>query len=123
VVSALGKARLATDLDPGDFAGLRNKLAKKWGAHRLGMTIQCVHCPFKFAFDAGLIPMPFRFGSGFKRPSKKTLRLHRASKGPKLFTADELCKLLDLASPAMKAMILLGINGGDGNGDTGRGGC
>jgi integrase len=119
VVSALGKARLATDLDPDDFAGLRNKLAKKWGAHRLGKTIQCVRCLFKFAYDAALIPAPIRFGPGFKRPSKKTLRLHRASQGPKLFTAEEIRKLLDLASPAMKAMILLGINGGFGNSDAG----
>ena len=46
------------------------------------MTIQCIRSVFKHAFDAGLIAAPVRFGPGFKRPTKKTLRLHRAEQGP-----------------------------------------
>ena len=87
---ALGKTRLVADLDPQDFAALRNRMAKKWGPHRLAVTIQHIRILFKHAFDAGLIPTPVRFGPGFKRPTKKTFRLHRAEQGPKLFTADEL---------------------------------
>jgi integrase len=45
------------------------------------------------------------------------LRLARAEKGPKMFEADELRQILDVASPGMKAMILLGINCGFGNSD------
>ena len=30
---------------------------------------------FKYAYEAGLIDRPMRFGPGFARPSKKTLRL------------------------------------------------
>ena len=62
LVSHMGKTRLVADLDPEDFAALRNKMAKKWGPHRLAVTIQHVRSVFKFAFDAGLIPT--RFGSG-----------------------------------------------------------
>jgi integrase len=58
-----------------------------------------------------------RFGPGFKRPSKKTFRLHRAQQGPKLFAADEIRRLLAEAGASMQAMILLGINCGFGNGD------
>jgi integrase len=119
VIPAFGWSRLVSDLDPADFAKLRNKMTKKWGPHRLGTTIQCVRCLFKFAYDAGLITAPVRFGPGFKRPSKKTLRLHRAAQGPKLFTAAEIRDLLDRAGPAMRAMILLGINCGFGNNDCG----
>jgi len=54
------------------------------------------------------------------RPSKKTLRLHRAAKGPKLFTPQETRSLLAAAGTQMKAMILLGINCGFGNADCGR---
>jgi integrase len=120
VVAAFGKGRLVTDMDPDDFAGLRNRLARRLGLHGLGTHIQCVRCVFKHAFDAGLVPSPIRFGPGFKRPSKKTLRLHRAAQGPKLFTAEEVRHLIDAAGPAMKAMLLLGINGGFGNTDCGR---
>jgi integrase len=48
------------------------------------------------------------------------LRVNRARKGPKLFTADEVCRMIDAAGPAMKAMILLGINCGFGNADCGQ---
>jgi integrase len=117
VVAHLGKARLVSDLDPQDFAALRKKMAKKWGPHRLGTTIQYVRSIFKHAFEAGVIPAPVRFGPGFKRPSKKTMRLHRAEQGPKLFTAEEIRKLIGVAGTPMKAMLLLGINCGFGNAD------
>jgi len=117
LVAKMGKTRLVADLDPADFAALRNRMAKKWGPHRLAVTIQHIRSIFKHAFDAELIAAPVRFGPGFKRPTKKTFRLHRAQQGPKLFTADEIRRLLDAAGTAMKAMILLGINGGFGNGD------
>lgn len=57
-----------------------------------------------------MIDRPVRFGPGLKRPSKKTVRLHRAKQGAKLFTAAEIHELMDASPPAIKAMILLGIN-------------
>jgi integrase len=61
-----------------------------------------------------------RYGQAFKRPSRKVVRIDRARKGPKLFTADEIRRLLAAAGTSMRAMILLGINGGFGNADCGR---
>jgi integrase len=120
VVAHLGKTRLADDAGPDDFATLRSKMAKQWGPHRLGSKlIQYTRCLFKHALDAGLIARPVRFGPGFKRPSKKVLRLTRASHGPKLFTADEIRRLHAGAGVQLKAMILLGINCGFGNADCG----
>src|SRR5262249_12525554 len=74
---------------------------------------------FKHAYESGLLDKPMRFGPDFKRPSKKTLRIDRAKKGVKLFTADEIRRLLDAAGTPMRAMILLGINAGFGNADCG----
>jgi integrase len=120
VVAHVGKSRLAEDVGPDDFAALRKKVAKKWGPQRLGSKlIQYTRCLFKHALDAGLIDRPVRFGPGFKRPSKKVLRLNRAEAGPKLFTAEEIRRLIDAAGPSMRAMILLGINCGFGNADCG----
>jgi integrase len=119
ILAAFGKGRLVSDIGPDDFARLRNKMARKWGPHRLSKTIQFVRCVFKHAYDAGLIDRATRFGPGFKRPSKKTLRLHRAKQGPKLFAAEEVRKLLEAASAQLRAMILLGINAGYGNADCG----
>src|SRR5262249_34890726 len=62
---------------------------------------------------------PVRFGPAFKSPTQKVLRLHRAAGGPKLFSAQEVRRLIDAANPMLKAMILLGINAGFGNNDIG----
>jgi hypothetical protein len=66
-----------------------------------------------------LIDRSVRFGPGFKRPSKKGLRLSRAEQGPKLTSADEVGRMIDAAGVPMKAMLLLGINCGFGNTDCG----
>jgi hypothetical protein len=69
LVAHVGKGRLLANLDPDDFTGLRKRLAKKWGPHRLKKAIQYIRCLFKDAYDSGLIDRPVRFGPSFKRPS------------------------------------------------------
>jgi integrase len=115
----LGKSRLVEDIDPEDFAALRKAMARKWGPVTLGNVIQRMRVMFKFAWDEGLISRPVRYGQSFKRPSRKVIRIDRAKKGPKLFTAEEIRRLLDTASVHVRAMILLGINAGFGPADCG----
>lgn len=107
------------DLRPEDFERYRVKVSKSIGPVRLGNEVQRVRSLFKFAFDDGRIDRPVRFGPGFKKPSKKTLRLHRAARGPKMFEAAEIQQMLKAAGPQLRAMILLGINCGFGNHDCG----
>jgi integrase len=120
LVSRFGKGRLVVDLGPEDFAALRQHAAKTWGPVRLGSAIQRVRSVFKYALDASLTDRPVRFGPGFKRPSKKVLRLHKAKQGAKLFTAEEVRRLIDAANVQLRAMILLGVNCGFGNADCGK---
>jgi integrase len=120
LVAHFGKGRLVEDLGPKDFAGLRNKMAERWGVVYLGVVVQEVRSVFKYAFDAELIDRPVRTGPGFKAPARKVLRLHKAARGPRLFTADEIHRMLAAAGVQMKAMILLGINCGFGNADCGK---
>jgi integrase len=120
LVKGLGKQRLVTTLDPQDFATLKSKLSKRNGPHRMCTVIQVIRCAFKHAYEVGTLDRPMRFGPSFKRTSKKTLRLHRAKQGPKLFTPDEIRKLVSAAGTPMKAMLLLGINCGFGPTDCGR---
>jgi integrase len=119
LVKHMGKGRIVSDLDPQDFGTLRKNMARKWGPHRLGTTIQYVRSIFKHAFEAGLIPTPVRFGPEFKRPTKKTMRLHRAERGPKLLTPQQVRAMIRKAGQPLKAMVLLGINAGYGNADVG----
>lgn len=119
VVTKLGRERLADDITGDDFAKLRRDLAKTLGPVALGNEIQRIRILFKHAYDAALIDRPIRYGPEFKRPSKKVLRLHRAAKGPRMFEAVELKRLIDGAGVPLKAMLLLGINCGLGNHDCG----
>jgi integrase len=119
MVAGLGKTTPVSALDPADFAALKNKLAKKNGPPRMSTIVQVIRCAFKHAYEAGRLDHPMRFGPQFKRTSAKTLRLHRARQGLKLFTADEVRRLLDAATQPLRAMIYLGINAGYGNTDCG----
>src|SRR5262249_52460025 len=110
LAAAFGLTRLVPDLATDDFERLRVALAKNWGPVALGNEIQRVRVVFNFGFDAGLIATPMRYGLGFKRPSKKTLRLGRNAKGPRMFEA---------AGVPLRAMVLLGVNCGFGNVDCG----
>lgn len=119
LVKEFGKYRIVADLQPDDFASLRNFMAKKWGPHRLAKIIQYVRSVFKHAYESGLLDRPMRFGTGFNRPTKKAIRIHKGKQDKKLFTADEIRKMLDASGVQLKAMILLGINAGFGNSDCG----
>jgi integrase len=125
IYAHFGGGRAVADLGPDDFAALRRKLAKKWGPVTLGNVIQRIRVAFKFACDDGLIDRPVRYGQAFKRPSRKVVRVERARKGPKLFTAEEVRRLLGLppwrpaAGVQVEAMIWLGVNCGLGNSDCG----
>jgi hypothetical protein len=120
MVKGLGKGQSATGLAPQDFTTLKAKLAKTNSPPRMCTVIQVIRSAFKHAYESGLLDRPMRFGPEFKRTSKKTLRLHRARQGPKLFTREEIHKVLDVAGVQMRAMVLLGINCGFGNTVQGR---
>jgi integrase len=117
VVAFFKPWRLVSDLGHTDFERLRSKLASAVGPVCLGNYVTQVRILFKYAFDNGLIDLPMRFGSGFRKPSLATLRRARNKKGPRMFTRKELRAALRAASKPMKAMLLLGINCGFGNTD------
>ncbi len=120
VVTEFGTDRLLIDLRPDDFAKLRAAMSQKWGLVRVGNVVQYIRVLFKFAYEMELIEVPVRVGPGFKRPARNALRKARNAKDLRLFTASDLTTAIDAAGPTMKAMILLGINAGLGNGDVGR---
>ncbi len=117
MIGEFGKRRLVEDIGPSDFASMRRKMAKRWGLHRLANHIQYTRSVFKFGVEEGLIVKAVRYGTGFKKPSKKNFRIEKSKQEIKLFTADEIRRMLATATPSMKAMILLGVNCGFGNAD------
>jgi integrase len=117
LIDKLGRDRLVDDLRPDDFAAIRTSLAQAWGPVRLRNEINRARVVFKFAFDQRLIERPVHFGQSFDRPTAKSLRRARHEAGPRLFSADELRRILDAAEVQLRAMTLLGLNAGFGNSD------
>jgi hypothetical protein len=77
---------------------------------RLGNAIIRARSVFKYGTAKGLIERVVRYGTRFKKPDMLVLRRHRTRQGTKLFTAEEIRKILDASNPTMRAMVLPGIN-------------
>lgn len=115
--ASLGKDSMVTSLIPADFERLRAEYGKTWGPVRVGNEIQRVRGVFRHALRQGFLDRAVIFGEGFKKPSRTTLRKHRAAQGVRMFEAAQIRKLLEQAGPTMRAMILLAINCALGNHD------
>lgn len=117
LADAFGKSRVVSDLRPDDFEAFRADTAKTRGPLSLGDEVRRTRSLFKYAHEAGLIETPMRFGPAFKMPGRKVVRQARNQSGSRMFEADELRTILGAAKRPMRAMILLGINGGFGQSD------
>lgn len=115
----LGKTSIVEELRPTDLMKLRRVLSKTLNATSLGNEVGRCRVILRYAFENGLTDKPVRFGD-FKRPAKRVARREKAKAGSKLFSVEDIKKLLDAADTQMKAMILLGVNCGFGNGDCGQ---
>ncbi|MBP87252.1 MAG: hypothetical protein CMJ64_11110 [Planctomycetaceae bacterium] len=117
LIEAFGKWRRVDDLAPDDFEKLRAKLNKELSIVTVKNEINRCRIILKYAHDQQKIEKPVAFGQSFDKPSARALRKLRNEAGPKLFAANELTPILAEADPWMRAMVLLGINGGLGNTD------
>lgn len=117
VLEVFGGERLVDSLKPNDFRKLNAEFAKTHSQGRRAKDITQTKMIFNWALSEGLIDRMPAFGSGFKRPSKDKIELEKQEGGKKLFTADEIQRLIDHADATMTAMILLGVNCALGNAD------
>ena len=121
LLDEFGAGRFIADLRIADFETFHAKLTKKYGRSTLGSQITMTRSVFKYAFEVERIGRPVKYGPSFKAPDKTEIRKAKAKAkhqhGVRTFAADEIRKMLDVASPQLRAMILLGINCGMGNSD------
>jgi serine/threonine protein kinase/integrase len=117
MVVTFGGGRSVSTLAPTDFAALRGRMVERWGPVRLANSITRTRSVFKYGMDNGLIEKAVRYGSEFRKPDKAVLRRHRAQAGERMLESDQLRKVITAAPVALRAMILLGLNGGLGNFD------
>ncbi len=117
VLETIDGERDAGSMQSVDFADLRKKLAKRYNPVSLSKRMGQIKSVFLHAYKCRLIDRPADFGPSFEKPSAKKLRQVRLAKGAQDFTRDELHRMLEVAKPVVRAMILLGVQGGLGNSD------
>jgi hypothetical protein len=70
-------------------------MSKTCGVHRRGKFVQLTPTIFKYGSENKLVEKNVLFGSAFKKPGKKTTRMHKAAGGKTMFAADEIRLMLD----------------------------
>ena len=120
LVQVFGRARDVTTIQPTDWSSYRKRFPKTWGPTTINNEIRRTKVLVNWGVENELL-RPMRYGTGFKpvRKSvkKKAANKHREQHGAKSFTASEIHRLIDGATVAMRAQILLGSNCGFGNTD------
>jgi len=127
----VGSQRVVSDLRPEDFERFRLRLVQKGlggrkglGVHALNRAITVIKGLFKYAFQADLIDRPMKYGTGFDKPSatlkRKARQAAELANGKRLFEPAEIRAMLENTEVPLRAMMLLGINGGMGNTDCAR---
>ncbi len=106
-------------LGPEDLQDLRTKLFDGVNPTTAGNRIRMAKTAIRYIET--IVPK-FRmdFGKWFAQPSAKVKRKARVEGGKKLHTALQIRTAVESANPAMKAILLLGINCAFGNSDCGR---
>jgi integrase len=120
LVRKLGRYTNVEQLTPADFADLRKHFAKGKSLVTLKNSITRSMAIINYAHKQRLVRHPIDVGESFKKPKKVALKREKLASGGKSFTIEELRLLYHAANPQMKCFILLGLNGGMGNGDVGQ---
>lgn len=105
---------IVSQISPATFASYKAEMGKKWNVVALGNEITRVRSLFRWCYESRLIKERTHFGPDFKKAGAKVLRKHRRLAGKKLFSSEEIRRLLDYSGIQMRAMELLGINCGYG---------
>lgn len=114
-----GKKFPVNQLGPKTLLAYRQKLASGRAPQTIATEVNRARVVLTFAFKSGLIDKPILFGE-FKRPSVQVMRKRKAAVGDVALSAWEIRRLINGASPTLRAMILLAVNCGLGNADLGR---
>jgi hypothetical protein len=107
----VGKFKRPSDLRPDDFGAVRDAWAREVGPWRIDNRVQAVRTMFRWAHRvARLITSEPWYGDRFSKTSAAEKRRTRTA--DRIFTRDELRKILNAATGPLRTFTLLALNGG-----------
>jgi len=117
MLNVLGKQVQVANLRPADFGKLKRAFGKTRGPVALANEIRRCKVVFNFAYNNFLIDQAVRYGTQFEPPSARRMREAENARGELMFSADDIALIMAKCSVHLRAMTLLGLNGGFGNSD------
>ena len=106
----MGRNRIVATLTAADFEHDKATVAETNAPQSVAQIVNKSKAPFKYAFEAGLLDNPVRFGPHFRTPDKRALRKQKNARPSRMFAPQELRKIIDAADVPLRAWILLGLN-------------
>ncbi len=119
LILCFGGKKLVSELGPADFAKLKAMISEGRGPASRGGLINKIKSIFKYGLENDLINKRVKYGSEFKAPNKGEIKKANAGNAKRLFTREEILRILDAADSVTKAQVLLGINNALGANDLG----
>lgn len=134
LVTIVGSDCRASKLKPIDFGKVKEKLAtpiklsedstryggrkvKRRAVTTVAIDIRNIRVFLNWCYKQEHIAAPPRYGDEFTPVTRKALRRKRVADGPKDLSREDILAIIAKCRPAMRAIILLGINGALGNQD------
>jgi integrase len=124
VADVIGRDKQLDHLCSDDFAKLRsviatNKSGEPAAVSTIAARMSRCRAIVTFAIDEGMLQRPLRqvTGRAFDPPSLRAKRRDRRERPKKYIPADVLRDAIEHACPQIRAMTLLGVNGGFANSD------
>lgn len=113
VMDVLGKQANADDLRPSHWMKVKAHLVRKYQPYTVAGVITDIKTIWTWGHNSEHLTNPPRFGDDFQIKNRKRVlrRVKRANAG-KMLDAETIRSLLDVASPHVATMVLLGINCG-----------
>ncbi len=109
-----GKVKVS-DLTPEKWTEISQSFPPAWSLNMFNTRIKIVRSCFNFAQDSGWVK-PMRYGK-FCVIKQNVLKKAKARKPPKLYTAEEILKILEFCHDDLKCCILLSLSTGMGGTD------
>ena len=117
IVGEFGKQCDPALIRPTEFTAFRRKIADQYSTSRVTKIVTVTKMIIKWGYESDILKAMPKFGPDFRIASKRNTRQEKAQTGKKLFSHDDIQRILDVADVKWTGIVLLCLNAGLGNTD------
>lgn len=110
LADTIGKEAPLAFVSTADLDLYHQKKAETYNLVSMGNEITRVKTIFKYLHETGLLLYPFKFSPSFAKPKAAAVRRSKAKQLKKLYTPQQVHRILDESGVHLYAAIMLGLN-------------